>query len=265
MTTNNSINNTLGNASATTLKLGDGGILDTNGNTLLSVEPVASAVNYMFLTNAITGTGPTFQAAGADSSISVVLGAKGAGQFILVSQSTSPLAMYSGTGAQHFAAFGFMNSANSQTITFPDGNFTVADASGLLTWTPVFTFATLGDLSVSYATKAGFYSRIGDIVFYRFALTFTPTFTTSSGAVQITGLPITSNATVNLAAAGVLICGTLPTFPTGATSVFCSVAASSTIVNPAGIGSGVANASFATTNFTSGVSATLNGSGWYFI
>ncbi len=60
------------------------------------------------------------------------------------------------------------------------------------TWTPAFTFATPGDLSVSYATQIGSYTKNGNSITARFQLTCTPTFTTASGNASITGLPFTS-------------------------------------------------------------------------
>lgn len=58
-------------------------------------------------------------------------------------------------------------------------------------FTPTFTFATPGDLSVSYASQVGLYERNGNVVTYQIILTCTPTFTTASGSIEIGGLPIT--------------------------------------------------------------------------
>ncbi len=61
------------------------------------------------------------------------------------------------------------------------------------TWTPVLTFATPGDLSVTYAQQFGSYTRIGRLVVAGFVVSTSAfTFTTGSGAVRITGLPFTS-------------------------------------------------------------------------
>jgi hypothetical protein len=57
-------------------------------------------------------------------------------------------------------------------------------------WTPVVTFATPGDLSVSYTAQTAIYSRIGPLVMFRVSLSFTATFTTAAGNLQITGLPV---------------------------------------------------------------------------
>lgn len=78
--------------------------------------------------------------------------------------------------------------ANSGII-FGGGVSTLNYYDTTISWTPVVTFATPGDLSVSYSTQAGSGIRIGDWVLLRGTLTFTPTYTTASGALEITGAP----------------------------------------------------------------------------
>jgi hypothetical protein len=58
------------------------------------------------------------------------------------------------------------------------------------TWTPAFTFATPGDLAVTYVYQVGNYRIIGKLCIATFTLEFTPTYTTSSGSARITGLPL---------------------------------------------------------------------------
>jgi hypothetical protein len=61
------------------------------------------------------------------------------------------------------------------------------------TWTPALTFATPGNLSVSYLAQYGTYLKIGRLVDVSFnILTNSFTQTTASGNLQITGLPFTS-------------------------------------------------------------------------
>lgn len=63
------------------------------------------------------------------------------------------------------------------------------------TWTPVITFATPGDLSVTYSTQIGRYERIGDYVTLDFTLgTSAFTHTTAANALRITGSPFTAVA-----------------------------------------------------------------------
>lgn len=65
-------------------------------------------------------------------------------------------------------------------------------------WTPVLTFATPGNLAVTYNTQLGRYTKVGRLVTASFVIsTATFTHTTASGALNITGLPFSS---VNLAA-----------------------------------------------------------------
>jgi hypothetical protein len=61
------------------------------------------------------------------------------------------------------------------------------EASGL--WTPTITFATPGDLAVSYAAQVGNRYKVGRLVNLNFSLTFTPTYLTASGGILIGGFP----------------------------------------------------------------------------
>jgi hypothetical protein len=66
------------------------------------------------------------------------------------------------------------------------------------TWTPTLTFATPGDLAVTYSVRDGVYTKIGRLVHIGFnVVTSAFTFTTASGNVSITGLPYTSDSTSN--------------------------------------------------------------------
>ncbi len=72
------------------------------------------------------------------------------------------------------------------------GGSDVLDAYEEGTFTPVATCETPGDLSVSYATQFGKYTRIGNLVFFKYALGFTPTYSTAAGLFRAGGLPFTS-------------------------------------------------------------------------
>lgn len=64
------------------------------------------------------------------------------------------------------------------------------------TWTPVLTFATPGDLSVTYGTQFGSYMKIGDLVVVTCVISASAfTHSTASGNLLITGLPFTSENT----------------------------------------------------------------------
>lgn len=125
-------------------------------------------------------------------------------------------------------------------------------------WTPAFTFDTVGNLSVAYATQSGRYVRIGDLVFYNFVLTFTPTFTTSSSFARITGLGVTVAATTQtnglISATSISYTGQLTTQQSAATTTMLIFSAAT----------GGSGAYLTNTAFTSGVQASLVGSGYYY-
>jgi hypothetical protein len=103
-------------------------IFDENGNINLRLRNVASAVNYIEIFNAITGTLPSIQADGTDTDISINIIPKGdAGLSIQTSAvSATPIKIYNGTAAQHLTNFLFANTANTRNVTFQDATGTVA-------------------------------------------------------------------------------------------------------------------------------------------
>lgn len=62
------------------LKLDTGDIVDTNGNVILRVTPIGSAVNHIDIINGATGQNVTLRAVGTDTDVNVNLVAKGAGE-----------------------------------------------------------------------------------------------------------------------------------------------------------------------------------------
>jgi hypothetical protein len=88
-------------------------------------------------------------------------------------------------------------------IAFPATQSASSDANTLDdyeegTWTPVLTFGTPGDLSVTYSSQAGTYTKIGRQVTVIWNITTSAfTHTTASGTCNVTGLPFTNNATVS--------------------------------------------------------------------
>lgn len=70
---------TLGAAAATSLSISNVGILDSNGASILGLSAIASAVNYITISNNITANFPFFGAAGSDTNITLGLIGKGTG------------------------------------------------------------------------------------------------------------------------------------------------------------------------------------------
>lgn len=97
----------------------------------------------------------------------------------------------------HITAFG-------GNITFPATQAASADANTLDdyeegTWTPGLTFATPGNLSVTYSRQVGEYTKIGRVVFAWFDVrTSAFTHTTASGDYHLTGLPFEVKTVTNL-------------------------------------------------------------------
>lgn len=96
------------------------------------------------------------------------------------------------------------------------------------TWTPVLTFATPGDLSVAYSSRAGRYTKIGRLVQLNFSvLTSTFTHTTASGTLRVTGLPFTSATTASHIWVGPLA---WTGFTLTATDIACQIDSASSII-----------------------------------
>lgn len=84
-------------------------------------------------------------------------------------------------------------------LSFPAAQNPSTDANTLddyeeVSWTPVLTFATAGDLSVSYSVQAGRAIKVGKQVSLMGSITTSAfTHTTASGALTITGQPFTAD------------------------------------------------------------------------
>jgi len=113
----------------------------------------------------------------------------------------------------------------------------------------VLTFATPGDLSVTYTTRAGSYTKIGQYVQLQHDIvTATFTHTTASGNVNITGLPFTSGTT--LMTVGALAWDGIT--KASYTSIVSQIAVSSSILVMLASGSGVGVSSVTAVDMPSG-------------
>ncbi len=126
-------------------------IKDTNGNSILNLNPSASAVNYIQLSNVATGNSPIIGVLGSDSNVGLILSTKGTGGFSLQAASTNPFSIVSGTSLQHSASFVFNSSSSAQTITFPDGNGTLAFVGDT-----DFTWSTIAGTTQAAAVDSGY-------------------------------------------------------------------------------------------------------------
>jgi len=129
-------------------------------------------------------------------------------------------------------------------------------------FTPAVTLATVGDLSTSYVVQVGTYARSGNIIHVEIALNFTPTFTTGSGEISITGLPFTSDtgsAVASLAVNGM----SGVALSSGRTFLAGRIPSNTTIINMIEMGSAVANLSLTDVALTSAAPTIINLSGTY--
>ena len=107
-----------------------------------------------------------------------------------------------------------------------------------LEFMPTLSFATPGDLSVSYATRDGCCWRLGDLVIALVHIAATPTYSTASGQLRIGGLPC--------AVAGPVVANTFQhgniIYPTGATTLVTRPEQGSDYFICVALGNGVATA-----------------------
>lgn len=129
-------------------------------------------------------------------------------------------------------------------------------------WTPVLTFATPGNLAVTYSVQIGKLTRHGRMRFASFQiLTTTFTHTTASGNLQVTGLPDTNNA--NIAVLG--SCEWQGITKASYTQVSTSIANNTTIIQFRAFGSAQSAANITFSDMPTGGTIRLIGTIVYFV
>lgn len=102
-------------------------INDTNNAAAVAIIATATAVNYLALANSAMGNPVEIVPVGSDTNIQMNLQTKGVGQLLLLSaNTTSPVAIYSGTGYQHGTQFIMSNTSALRNVTFQDADGTLA-------------------------------------------------------------------------------------------------------------------------------------------
>lgn len=132
--------------------------------------------------------------------------------------------------------------------------------SGTETFTPTFTFATPGDLSVAYTAQIGVAKKVNGRVFFKMRLVCTPTYTTSSGSLSIAGLPYTSASD---SAENACAVGRLDNVVFAGGQVGATVKANASAITLYNIATGAAAAELTTTAAPTGVAVTFIISGSY--
>lgn len=123
-------------------------ILDSNGNVNTAFTTTPSAVNSLAIANSATGNAIGLSAQGTDTNVGVAVQSKGTGMISLYSaNTTTPMAILSGTGYQHITNFAFSNTANTRTLTFPDVTDTVLTQTSPTINTPTINGFTNGSVA----------------------------------------------------------------------------------------------------------------------
>lgn len=146
--------------------------------------------------------------------------------------------------------------ATASSITFQGSTGTLGNYANAVTFTPTFTFATPGDLSVAYSIQTGRSWQIGALFLISYTIRFTPTYTTASGQARFGGLAV-SGGTYNW----VLSVNESSAITFAGTQLVATIPANYIVVNYQGTGG--ASTALSTTNFVSGVQYTLIISGMY--
>ena len=188
---------------------------------------------------------------------------------VTVTHSSNTLTFGGASSGYVFDALMDLSGSAAGQIKFPSTQNASADANTLDdyeegTWTPVLTAATVGNLSVTYTSQTGWYTKIGRTVTAHFnIITSAFTHTTASGNAQITGLPFTSAATSNFSNFGA---ASYTGFTKAGYHSMCPyVSPSATTILFSVAGSGVAAATAAITEFPTGGTVALQGTVTYVV
>lgn len=227
-----------------------------------SVSGLATANNGVLVTSAggvpsVSTTLPNGLAMGTPASLT------------LTNASGLPVSGLSGLGTgvatalgQNVSGSGGMALTNSPTFVTPtlgaalatSINFGGSTLSNYIngTFAVEMSFATPGDLSVSYSAQDGLYTRVGNVVTLVIHLVCIPTFTTSSGAFIFSGIPFSA---VQRATASVLL-GSV-TYPSGTTSLLGFIDIGSNVGNVFALGTAGGFGTISASNISSGATLSL--------
>ncbi len=165
------------------------------------------------LTGILTGNGTSAVTANAVTQHGVLIGG--------ASNAASSL----GVAATGTVLAGVTSSDPAFTATPSVTSITFGAGSALSTFTDwtAFTPTVLGQTTAgttTYVTQAGAYSRVGNMVFVSFSVTYTAA--TGTGNLLIGNLPFTSNSTANGVYTGAVLTSSV-TWPVGTTSILIIV------------------------------------------
>lgn len=122
---NTNFNNLIGTVNGAAIRSAD-------GYTALSIlNGGGTSVNAIGVAGSATGVAPQLFMTGTDTNVGLRATMKGSGAFQLLTTSSSPFLMTSGTAYQHSTTFAIPNTAASRTVTFQDASGTMAYLSDI--------------------------------------------------------------------------------------------------------------------------------------
>lgn len=149
----------------------------------------------------------------------------------------------------------------TEALTPSPNSMLTTDSSGAFKWSPfqqnimvspTITFFIQGNLSVVYDLAEGFYWRVGETVFYKVNMVFTPTYTTASGPFYVVLPHIVSRDL-----GGVMTQSSEITYTDGSTFISPSPNRGANLSSIHAFGDGVGATTLTALNFPSGVSYRL--------
>lgn len=209
-----------------------------------------------------------FQPLDSDLTAIAALSTTSFGRSVLAAANAAALATLAGVGAGDSPTMTALTLTNGQ-IVFPASQVASAGANTLDdyeegTFTPSFTFATPGTLSITWSSLlTGLYTKIGRKVSCQFELVSSAyTLGTGSGLASITGLPFTSGNNSNSQSIGSLDFGGIT--KANYTQFVPSIGASATTAGIVGCAQAQSAASLTAAEFPTGGTIRLIGSVTYF-
>ncbi len=156
-------------------------------------------------------------------------------KFYVSNSAPAVLAMTISAGAAVSFASALAVASGGTGTTTSTGTGSVVLGSPRNAWTPVLTFATPGDVASSAITNNSYYERLGDKVTLVCDYTATLTYTTASGNLQMTGVPVASLS--GPTSRVVISNGANLAYPAGSTVVAASLPSASSTISFIGSGS----------------------------
>lgn len=110
---------------AANLNINGKNIIDAASKSLITFTAVASAVNYLNVSNNSTGLNPKLSSGGTDTNVGMDLINQGTGVLNVYTTSDTGIKFNTGTANQHSTTINAANTAASRTITLPDASGTL--------------------------------------------------------------------------------------------------------------------------------------------